>query len=86
MPDGNTFEVDGSFGITRTGTVQMESFRWRKDSDPYTTRVSITTTAQLLQEGFSVTFAGHLGHVLADTWDITVDNATGVITLYGKLL
>ncbi len=59
-----TFTIE----IDATGT--PDTFKWKKDAGGYTSGVSITGSAQTLQEGVTVTFAATTGHTLTDVWTI----------------
>jgi hypothetical protein len=60
--DAATFQI----AIDSTGT--PDTFQWRKGTGSWTTGVSITGSAQLLQDGISVTFAATTGHKNNDEW------------------
>lgn len=47
-----------------------DKFKWRKNGGSWTTLVSITGSAQTLDEGQTITFAATTGHTLNDQWVI----------------
>ena len=58
-------EVSGSWDKTNT-------FKWAKDGGAETTDVDITTAAQTLAEGVTVTFAAKIGHTATNYWTVSV--------------
>lgn len=53
-----------------------ESFKWRKViggvAGAWTEGVDITTSAQTLEEGVTITFAANVGHTNTESWTILV--------------
>ena len=61
-----------------TGAGSADTFKWKKDGWSWVTGVAITSSAQILIEGFTVTFASLTGHIEGDIWTITVTTPTRV--------
>jgi len=66
--DSGYFEVviDSELG----GTLDVDTFKWRKDGGEWTENVDITGSAQTLSDSQTVTFAATTGHTLTDQWAI----------------
>lgn len=77
----NTFVIQKNF-VADDGAGTWEkipnTFKWRKDSGSWTTGVSITGTAQNLQDGVQVTFASKYGHTTTDSWSVGVSSSVTV--------
>ena len=56
--------------IDATGT--PDTFKWKRNSEAYTTGVAITGAAETLTDGITVTFATTTGHTVNDQWVISV--------------
>ncbi len=72
MTSGGTYSGAKSavFTIEIDSVGGTDTFKWRKDSGPVTTAVSITGSSQTLQDSVTVTFAATTGHTLADRWSV----------------
>jgi hypothetical protein len=84
---GGTFEGTASttYYVRIDGTGTPDTFEWSKDNFATTeaTGVAITTTAQDLDNGITVTFNATTGHTLNDSWSATavpIDVDTGLFT------
>ena len=81
----NTFVIQKNFVADEaTGTWEKipNTFKWKKDSGSYTTGVSISDTAQDLQEGVQITFAARFGHTLTDVWEIDISAGVTVAHIH----
>ncbi len=79
----NTMVLSGAFTgtgyhtyiITVTATGAPDTYQWSYDGATPTTGVAMTTGAHLLSNGISIAFPETTGHVLGDSWTITVGQA-----------
>ena len=62
--------IDASFEVEIDSIGATDTFRWRKDGGSWTSLVPITSSAQTLSDGVTVTFASITGHTLNDLWTI----------------
>jgi len=53
-----------------TGTLEVDTFKWRKDGGEWTETVDITGEAQTLSDGQTITFGATTGHTADDQWAI----------------
>jgi hypothetical protein len=65
-----TGALDATFTVQIDGTGTPDTFKWKKDSGDFTTTVSITGSAQNLQDGVTIIFAATTGHTSDDQWSI----------------
>ena len=76
--------VGSQHQISTTTAYTADTFKWSDDdgSTWEATGVSITGTAQLLNNGVTITFTDLVGHTLADYWEFTANatSITGTIT------
>lgn len=68
---GSTFEVE-------IDGIGPDTFKWRKDSEAYTTGVVITGVEQTLKEGITILFTKTSGHTLTDKWTLTTERPVRV--------
>jgi len=83
MTNGGTFtgSEDTTYEIEIDATGTPDTFKWTKDGGTtYTTGVSITGSAQTLDDGSTITFAATTGHTLADKWSFTASFADVGVT------
>ncbi len=67
--------------VDSTGT--PDNFVWRKGSvGAYSSAAAMTGSAQLMQDGISVTWAATTGHTLDDTWEIHVGEEVHINSTY----
>lgn len=78
-------ETDLSLVIQIDGTGTPDTFRWSKNggSTWAATGVSITGSAQTLENGLTVTFAATTGHTLNNSWAFLAAPSDFVIEAYG---
>lgn len=67
---GTTNVIGTGTGLTIDIDEIVSTFKWKKDSEAYTEKVQMTTTAQLLKEGVTVRFATTTGHSSTDNMNI----------------
>lgn len=68
-----TLSGNAVFQIRIDGIGSPNTFEWRKGtSGSYTTGIAMTGSAQLLQDGISITWAATTGHTNNDEWEMNV--------------
>jgi hypothetical protein len=67
-----TGSTDSDFVITVSTAAATDKFTWAKDGGTPSAEIDMTGSAQVISEGFTVTFGATTGHTLADFWTITV--------------
>lgn len=63
--------VNHTYYIKISTAAGTDKFQWKKDTGSYSAEIAITTLAQTVADGVTVTFAASTGHVLGDIWTIT---------------
>ena len=63
---GNT--VGATYLFQVDGAATPDTYKWRKNSEAYTTTVAIVSGPVLLKEGIFIQFASFTGHTNADAW------------------
>lgn len=71
---GNT--ISNIYSWQTDGASTPDTFKWRKNSEAYTTGVSITAGPMLLKEGIYVEFDTFTGHTNNDLWEFSVTQDT----------
>ncbi len=66
----NTNTTDTIYTITIDAIGGTDTFSWLRTGGSTTTGVSITGSAQTLDNGITITFAATTGHALSDRWTI----------------
>lgn len=64
--------VAATYVVTIDTAAATDKFTWTKNGVTMATGVAITTSAQDLDEGVTITFAAATGHTLAESWTINV--------------
>lgn len=75
LSSSGLYSLTGSavFQIRIDGVGSPNTFEWRKGtSGGYTSSVAMTGSAQLLQDGISITWAAIIGHTNNDEWEMNV--------------
>jgi hypothetical protein len=72
MTSGGTYSgtADSLYTITIDAIGAPDTFSWSRDGGAVTAGVSITGSAQTLDQGVTVTFAATTGHALNDNWQV----------------
>lgn len=75
LSSSGTYSLTGNavFQIRVDGVGSPNTFEWRKGtSGSYTSGIAMTGSAQVLQDGISITWAAITGHTNNDGWEINV--------------
>ena len=82
-----TGNVNGTFLIEIDAEGTPDTFKWNYNGGAYTETVAITSSAQTLSNGVTVTFAGTDNHTSGDVWTVTCSDTyenNEILTVSGE--